>query len=91
MTEKGVTEASFLVCMVTKPKRQARAAPAAAPTVQPVAQPAAQPATPAPAPATPAAAPDSAPAQSFVTPEALAQLGAMGASPPRRNTLYLTI
>ena len=52
LADKGVTEQSFLVCMVTKPKR----------------------ARPAPAPA-PAATPQN---DEFVSPEALAQLNAMG-------------
>ena len=72
LADKGVTEQSFLVCMVTKPKR-ARPAPAPAPAPAPT------PAAPAPAPAT--AAPAPAPAaqdDEFVSPEALAQLNAMG-------------
>ncbi|CAH0374720.1 unnamed protein product [Pelagomonas calceolata] len=74
LADKGVTEQSFLVCMVTKPKR-ARPAPAPAPAPAPT------PAAPAPAPA--AAAPAPAPAATpqndeFVSPEALAQLNAMG-------------
>ena len=74
LADKGVTEQSFLVCMVTKPKR-ARPAPAPAPAPAPT--PAAP--APAPAPSAPAPAPAATPQNDeFVSPEALAQLNAMG-------------
>ena len=88
LADKGVTEQSFLVCMVTKPKRAAAPKPAAAPAPAAAAAPAAPPpSTPAPsAPApTPAPAPAETPAglqspaaSAHVTAEALAQLDAMG-------------
>ncbi|KAH8076963.1 hypothetical protein JL720_10262 [Aureococcus anophagefferens] len=63
LADKGVTEQSFLVCMVTKPKRrrQARGARAAPPRRQ--APPPSTPAPSAPAP-TPAPAPAETPAGS---------------------------
>ena len=93
LMEKGVSEQSFLVCMVTvaKKPRAAPAAPAAAPAAAAAAAPpATAPAPPAPAPAAtpappaepsppaqPTAAPP-APTSNFVTLEAMSQLEAMG-------------
>ncbi|EGB07374.1 hypothetical protein AURANDRAFT_53989 [Aureococcus anophagefferens] len=88
LADKGVTEQSFLVCMVTKPKRAAAPKPAAAPAPAPAAAPAAPPPS-TPAPSAPAPTPAPAPAETpaglqspaaspHVTAEALAQLDAMG-------------
>uniref|UniRef100_A0A6S8CF64 UV excision repair protein RAD23 n=1 Tax=Aureoumbra lagunensis TaxID=44058 RepID=A0A6S8CF64_9STRA len=85
LVEKGVTEQSFLVCMVTKPKRTPAPRPAPAP-VSAVPQttpaaPAPQSAVPAPQPApapTPAAPQPSTSGSRFATAEAMATLEAMG-------------
>ncbi|KAH8075168.1 hypothetical protein JL721_1163 [Aureococcus anophagefferens] len=85
LADKGVTEQSFLVCMVTKPagRRQARrrrAAPARRAAAPPPSTPApsAPAPTPAPAPAETPAGLQSPAASPHVTAEALAQLDAMG-------------
>ncbi|KAK7231204.1 nucleotide excision repair protein [Aureococcus anophagefferens] len=64
LADKGVTEQSFLVCMVTKPKRggaKPRRGASAAPAAAPAAPPPSTPAPSAPAP-TPAPAPAETPA-----------------------------